>query len=143
MKMLVLFANVSFETGFHIEVELNLPKIICHMDSQDRFLFFSLVSQPPEPQLVCGRNNIEIGFYVAALPLFGLDPFSGHLAVTNCSRFRVQNNSVWYQVETREGVCGNILRVKIFHTKCELLVFDKILTFLSFLSDQQHTCHLL
>lgn len=74
------------------------------------FSFFSLVLQP---QLVCGRNNIEIGFYVAALASSGLDPFSGHLAATNCSRIRVQNNTVWYEVEAREGVCGNVQRVKI------------------------------
>lgn len=113
MKMLVLFVNVSFETGFHIEVLLSLPRSICHMDLQDHFIFFSLVSLSPDPLLVCGRNNIKIGVDVAALTLSGLDPFSGHLAVTNCSRFTVQNNSVWYEVETREGVCGNILRVKI------------------------------
>uniref|UniRef100_A0A674ML82 Deleted in malignant brain tumors 1 protein-like n=1 Tax=Takifugu rubripes TaxID=31033 RepID=A0A674ML82_TAKRU len=73
------------------------------------------LSPPPELLLVCGRNNIEIGFDVAALTLFGLDPFSGHLAVTNCSRSRVQNNSVWYEVETREDVCGNILRANSTH----------------------------
>lgn len=69
--------------------------------------------QPEEHQLVCGRDKIEIGFNVDALISRGLDPFSGHLAVVNCSRFRVQHNKIVYEVETREGVCGNILRVKI------------------------------
>eukprot|EP00066_Takifugu_rubripes_P021522 XP_011610788.1 PREDICTED: deleted in malignant brain tumors 1 protein-like [Takifugu rubripes] len=73
------------------------------------------LSPPPELLLVCGRNKIEVGFDVAALTLSGLDPFSGHLAVTNCSRSRVQNNSVWYEVETREDVCGNILRANSTH----------------------------
>lgn len=73
-----------------------------------------------EPQrLVCGRDKIEVGFNVTGLTSRGLDPFSGHLAVANCSRFRVQSDSIWYEVESREGVCGNILRVKICQAKVE------------------------
>uniref|UniRef100_H3D977 ZP domain-containing protein n=1 Tax=Tetraodon nigroviridis TaxID=99883 RepID=H3D977_TETNG len=72
-------------------------------------------AQPEEHQLVCGLDKIELGFSVAALRARGLDPFSGHLAVVNCSRFRVQSGQVWYEVETREGVCGNTLRVNSTH----------------------------
>lgn len=85
--------------------------------NEDRFLSVFLVPQPEEHQLVCGLDKIELGFSVAALRARGLDPFSGHLAVVNCSRFRVQSGQVWYEVETREGVCGNTLRVKICQDK--------------------------
>lgn len=73
--------------------------------------------QPEEHQLVCGRDKMELGFNVEALISRGLDPFSGYLAVVNCSRFRVQHYKIVYEVETREGVCGNILRVKICQEK--------------------------
>lgn len=100
-----------FKGVFTMRLSFSLyPKVPLSCESQDHFLFFSSVLQP---RLVCGRSNIEIGFYVAALASSGLDPFSGHLAATNCSRIRVQNNTVWYEVEAREGVCGNIQRVKI------------------------------
>lgn len=76
-------------------------------------ILFLVVSQAAEHQLVCGRDKIELSFFVGALTSRGLDPLSGHLAVANCSRFRVQNDIIRYEVETREGVCGNIMRVNI------------------------------
>lgn len=76
-------------------------------------LSFSSVTQPEEHRLACGPEKIELGLSVAALTSRGLDPFSGHLAAADCSRFRIQNGSVWYEVESREGMCGNTLRVPI------------------------------
>lgn len=98
-------------------------------DSQDRLVFSSTGRQFPTPVLVCGFDKIQIGFYSIALNSSGLDPFSGHLAVMNCSRFRVQNNRVWYEVEAREGVCGNIMRVKTRRYEPETLASAGYLSF--------------
>lgn len=103
---------------FHTDIFWGTQRVFSHSRLTGQFsISFSLVIQPEEHQLVCGRDKIEIGFNVSALMDLGLDPISGHLAVVNCSRFRVQNDKIVYEVETREGVCGNILRVKICQDK--------------------------
>ncbi|XP_072301208.1 uncharacterized protein [Eucyclogobius newberryi] len=58
-------------------------------------------------QLICGQDQIQVTLNRATVSSSGLDPLSGHLVDRNCSRSRVQNNTVWYEVEPRVGVCGN------------------------------------
>lgn len=71
---------------------------------------------PPQPtHLICGHDEIQVGLEVAAIASRGLDPFSGHLAVLNCSSFRVRDDVVWYQVAAEEGACGNMLRTNRTH----------------------------
>ncbi|KAM3622895.1 uncharacterized protein V6R79_004376 [Siganus canaliculatus] len=65
--------------------------------------------------LMCGRDKILIGMDVTQLISSGRDPFTGNLAVHNCSQFIEADGKVWYEVETSEGACGNILRTNMTH----------------------------
>ncbi|XP_029912110.1 deleted in malignant brain tumors 1 protein-like [Myripristis murdjan] len=71
--------------------------------------------QPQAPQLVCGRDLIEVGLSLASFESSGLNAFSGHLADRRCSDFRLHNETVWYQVERRADTCGNILTTNSTH----------------------------
>ncbi|KAG8015174.1 Deleted in malignant brain tumors 1 protein, partial [Nibea albiflora] len=63
------------------------------------------VQRPPlqPPQLICGRDKLQIGLDLAGVASSGFDPFSGNLAARNCSQFRVHGDVVWYEMEAREG----------------------------------------
>ncbi|KAK5926887.1 hypothetical protein CgunFtcFv8_022422 [Champsocephalus gunnari] len=77
---------------------------------------FSSTEAPNQPsQLMCGRETLQVGLDVDSLTSSGLNPLSGNLATLNCSRFTVRDNVVWYEVETRAGVCGNILKTNSTH----------------------------
>ncbi|XP_060941264.1 deleted in malignant brain tumors 1 protein-like [Limanda limanda] len=67
------------------------------------------------PQLVCGRDKIQIGLNMAAITAMGLNPLSGNLAVRNCSWVRMHNDVVWYEVDAQAGACGNTLRTNRTH----------------------------
>ncbi|XP_027139595.1 pancreatic secretory granule membrane major glycoprotein GP2 [Larimichthys crocea] len=75
------------------------------------------IQHPPlqAPQLICGRDKLQIGLDLAGVASSGFDPFSGNLAARNCSQFRVRGDVVWYEVEAREGVCGNTLTTNSTH----------------------------
>uniref|UniRef100_A0A3Q2VX95 SRCR domain-containing protein n=1 Tax=Haplochromis burtoni TaxID=8153 RepID=A0A3Q2VX95_HAPBU len=75
---------------------------------------FSLVRQPPlQPsQLICGHGKIQVGLHMGNMSSSGLNSFSGNLASSNCSWVRVHDDIIWYEVEAREGACGNLLEVK-------------------------------
>lgn len=74
------------------------------------FCFF----KGPLVQLTCGQDKLQVGLDLNNTQSSDLDPFSGHFAARNCSRFKVQGDVVWYEVEARAGACGNIVTVKIF-----------------------------
>ncbi|KAL3996060.1 deoxyribonuclease-1-like protein [Sarotherodon galilaeus] len=71
-------------------------------------------SVPPlqTSQLICGRDKIQVGLHMGSMFSSGLNPFSGNLASSNCSWVRVRDDFVWYEMEARAGVCGNVLREK-------------------------------
>ncbi|XP_062312074.1 pancreatic secretory granule membrane major glycoprotein GP2-like [Osmerus eperlanus] len=83
-------------------------------------LWFSLhpTDTPPAsaPELVCGRSYLEVGLLNSQLLPDGLDPSSGHLADPRCSAHQERDGRVWYQVERREGSCGNTLTTNSSHT---------------------------
>ncbi|KAF3844040.1 hypothetical protein F7725_016088 [Dissostichus mawsoni] len=77
---------------------------------------FSSTEAPNQPsQLICGRETLQVGLDVDSLTSSGLNPLSGNLATLNCSQFTVRDNVVWYEVETRAGVCGNTLKTNSTH----------------------------
>ncbi|XP_034458486.1 deleted in malignant brain tumors 1 protein-like [Hippoglossus hippoglossus] len=75
------------------------------------------VQHPPlqPPQLICGRDKIQLGLNMAAITSMGLNPLSGNLAVRNCSWVRMNNDVVWYEVDAQAGACGNTLRTNRTH----------------------------
>ncbi|XP_041839601.1 deleted in malignant brain tumors 1 protein-like isoform X2 [Melanotaenia boesemani] len=74
-------------------------------------------TQPPHQslELVCGHNKLQVGLHLTSTTVSGLDPFSGNLAVRNCTWVRVHDDIVWYEVEARAGACGNILMINRTH----------------------------
>ncbi|CAB1456741.1 unnamed protein product [Pleuronectes platessa] len=80
-------------------------------------LSVNVVQRPPpqHPQLICGRDEIQIGLNMAAITAMGLNPLSGNLAVRNCSWVRMHNDVVWYEVDAQAGACGNTLRTNRTH----------------------------
>ncbi|XP_045067606.1 uromodulin [Coregonus clupeaformis] len=66
-------------------------------------------------ELVCGRNFIQVGLQMVNLEAGRLDPSSAHLADPRCSAHQKANGTVWYQVERREGRCGNTLETNATH----------------------------
>ncbi|XP_065818076.1 deleted in malignant brain tumors 1 protein-like [Labrus bergylta] len=65
-------------------------------------------------QLICSPDKLQMGLDLADLTS-GLNPYSGNLASLNCSWARVQNNTVWYEVDAVEGACGNTLTTNRTH----------------------------
>ncbi|XP_020514395.3 pancreatic secretory granule membrane major glycoprotein GP2-like [Labrus bergylta] len=65
-------------------------------------------------QLICSPGKLQMGLDLADLTS-GLNPYSGNLASLNCSWARVQNNTVWYEVDAVEGACGNTLTTNRTH----------------------------
>ncbi|KAM3624543.1 uncharacterized protein V6R79_024821 [Siganus canaliculatus] len=70
---------------------------------------------PQDFHLICGRDMIQVGVNVTEMNSFMLDPFSGNLAVYYCNDHTESNGTVWYGVETRDGICGNILEINATH----------------------------
>uniref|UniRef100_A0A3B4AKR6 ZP domain-containing protein n=1 Tax=Periophthalmus magnuspinnatus TaxID=409849 RepID=A0A3B4AKR6_9GOBI len=66
-------------------------------------------------QFLCGQDKIKVTLNRATVSSSGLDPLSGHLLDRSCIRTRVENYIVWYEVEPRVGVCGNIRRTNSTH----------------------------
>ncbi|XP_029545684.1 uromodulin [Salmo trutta] len=67
------------------------------------------------PELVCGRSLLKVGLPNVYLEAAGLDASSAHLADHRCSAHEDRNGTVWYQVERREGRCGNTLETNTTH----------------------------
>lgn len=82
------------------------------------FYILSLDQRPPlnnSAQLLCGHDKLQIGLDSFAMSASGWNPFSGNLAVHNCSSFIVLSNVVWYEVEAQAGSCGNTLTVNMLN----------------------------
>ncbi|XP_041696893.1 uromodulin [Coregonus clupeaformis] len=74
-------------------------------------------TNPPimAPVVVCGRSLVHVGLNKANLKAAGLNASTAHLADPRCSAHEDHNGTVWYQVERREGRCGNILETNTTH----------------------------
>ena len=56
---------------------------------------------------------MELGLSSSRLSAAGLDASSAHLADRLCSTNEERDGTVWYQVDRKEGSCGNTLKVKM------------------------------
>uniref|UniRef100_A0A8C7PLD9 ZP domain-containing protein n=1 Tax=Oncorhynchus mykiss TaxID=8022 RepID=A0A8C7PLD9_ONCMY len=68
------------------------------------------------PELVCGRSLLQVGLSRAHLEAAGINATTAHLADRRCSAHEDRNGMVWYQVERREGHCGNTVKTNGTHT---------------------------
>uniref|UniRef100_A0A4W5RG67 ZP domain-containing protein n=1 Tax=Hucho hucho TaxID=62062 RepID=A0A4W5RG67_9TELE len=65
--------------------------------------------------LLCGQSMVQVGLNRANLKAAGLNASTAHLAEPRCSAHEDRNGTVWYQVERREGRCGNTLESNTTH----------------------------
>ncbi|XP_042077558.1 deleted in malignant brain tumors 1 protein [Haplochromis burtoni] len=93
------------------------------------------IRQPPlQPsQLICGHGKIQVGLHMGNMSSSGLNSFSGNLASSNCSWVRVHDDIIWYEVEAREGACGNLLEINSTHVIYSNTLFIYPLDNLSFI----------
>lgn len=72
--------------------------------------------------LVCSSDHIEVGVGLDSLLSIGLSICSGHLAAAYCSRYRMHDNVLWYQVPRQADMCGTKMTVRLptfcFITTC-------------------------
>uniref|UniRef100_A0A3Q1AJN5 Hensin n=1 Tax=Amphiprion ocellaris TaxID=80972 RepID=A0A3Q1AJN5_AMPOC len=66
-------------------------------------------------QLVCSRNSLQVGVQINSLVSSGLDPLSGRIDTSYCSRYRVREGLVWYEVSRRADYCGTVLTTNRTH----------------------------
>ncbi|XP_046696757.1 pancreatic secretory granule membrane major glycoprotein GP2-like isoform X2 [Silurus meridionalis] len=62
------------------------------------------------PELVCNKTAMLLGVPDNFRVSRSLNPLSGHLADPSCTAGHEVNGTVWYEVQSQEGVCGNVLR---------------------------------
>ncbi|KAI1886549.1 hypothetical protein AGOR_G00196940 [Albula goreensis] len=77
----------------------------------------------PAPQVVCGRDLLQVGLNKAALVDAGLDVSTAHLADLSCGVNHQSNSMVWFQVQPREGVCATQMRVNDTHATYSNAIF--------------------
>ncbi|KAF5895623.1 uromodulin-like, partial [Clarias magur] len=68
-------------------------------------------TQDSSPKLICNRTAMSVGVPANFRVSRALDPLSGHLAVPSCSAGHEVNGTVWYEVQSQAGMCGNVLRI--------------------------------
>ncbi|XP_076852746.1 pancreatic secretory granule membrane major glycoprotein GP2-like [Brachyhypopomus gauderio] len=69
----------------------------------------------PAPELLCTRTVMQIGVSAKYTGSQNLDGTSGHLADPTCVTQKEVNGTVWYEVQRRAGVCGNVMKVNNTH----------------------------
>ncbi|XP_036440335.1 pancreatic secretory granule membrane major glycoprotein GP2-like [Colossoma macropomum] len=77
-----------------------------------------ICEEPPTavvPQLVCNRTMMRIGVPAVHRGPNALNMTSGHLADPTCMAQRLVNGTVWYEVQSRAAVCGNVLKINSTH----------------------------
>uniref|UniRef100_A0AAZ3SXA2 ZP domain-containing protein n=1 Tax=Oncorhynchus tshawytscha TaxID=74940 RepID=A0AAZ3SXA2_ONCTS len=120
--------NLAYCAGI---VQCSDDKINWRCERKDqKFIHISLFCVFLALELVCGRNFIQVGLQMVNLEAGRLDPSSGHLADPSCSAHQEANGTVWYQVERREGRCGNTLETNSTHAVYSNSLFDESVSYL-------------
>lgn len=55
---------------------------------------------------------MQVGIPRTLHSVTALDSLSGHMADPQCNLHLEYNGTVWYRVQRRNGVCGNVMRVR-------------------------------
>uniref|UniRef100_A0A8C5GLM3 Deleted in malignant brain tumors 1 protein-like n=1 Tax=Gouania willdenowi TaxID=441366 RepID=A0A8C5GLM3_GOUWI len=83
--------------------------VICEGGERDEY---SLLQAS---QLVCSRDQLQVGVPLRSLMSAGLNIFSAHMVDPSCSSYRVDHNILWYQVARRPDICGTMLMTNSTH----------------------------
>ncbi|KAK2819712.1 hypothetical protein Q7C36_021358 [Tachysurus vachellii] len=72
-------------------------------------------AQGVSPELVCNRTTMMLGVPENFSISRSLNPLSGHMADPSCTAGLEVSGTVWYEVQSQAGVCGNVLRTNDTH----------------------------
>ncbi|XP_038575076.1 pancreatic secretory granule membrane major glycoprotein GP2-like [Micropterus salmoides] len=76
-----------------------------------------------EPELVCGRDHLRLTVQKRLLEDRGLNASSAHLIDPRCHQQVDQQEAMWYLVERRNGVCGNLVETNGSHITYSNILF--------------------
>uniref|UniRef100_A0A8P4GGB3 ZP domain-containing protein n=1 Tax=Dicentrarchus labrax TaxID=13489 RepID=A0A8P4GGB3_DICLA len=65
----------------------------------------------PEPELDCGQDHLRLMVQKRLLEERGLNASSAHLIDPRCQQQVDHQEAMWYLVERRKSVCGNVVKV--------------------------------
>ncbi|XP_034535216.1 uromodulin-like [Notolabrus celidotus] len=98
----------------------------------------------PEPELVCGRDHLRLMVQKRLFREQGLNASTAHLIDPSCHEQVDHPEAMWYQVQPREGVCGNLVEYTSRHITFSNILFvypsDRMNTSLSIPMSIPFTC---
>ncbi|KAF1383127.1 hypothetical protein PFLUV_G00128080 [Perca fluviatilis] len=74
----------------------------------------------PEPELLCGQDHLRLTVQKRLLEERGLNASSAHLIDPRCHQQVDQQEEMWYLVQRRKGICGNMVEVDADDAKPQL-----------------------
>ncbi|XP_071348698.1 pancreatic secretory granule membrane major glycoprotein GP2-like isoform X2 [Trachinotus anak] len=77
----------------------------------------------PEPELVCGQDYLRLMVQKRVLQERGLNASSAHLIDPRCHQQVDQQEMMWYLVERRKGICGNVVKTNGSHITYSNMLF--------------------
>ncbi|CAJ1073186.1 uromodulin-like [Xyrichtys novacula] len=76
-----------------------------------------------QPELACGRDSLRLMVQKSLLEEQGLNASSAHLIDPRCHQQEDHRETMWYLVERREGVCGNLVEYNSRHITYSNILF--------------------
>ncbi|KAF1383126.1 hypothetical protein PFLUV_G00128070 [Perca fluviatilis] len=77
----------------------------------------------PEPELVCGQDHLRLTVQKRLLEERGLDASSAHMIDPRCHQQVDQQEAMWYLVQRRKGICGNVVETNGSHITYSNILF--------------------
>ncbi|XP_039671810.1 uromodulin-like isoform X2 [Perca fluviatilis] len=76
-----------------------------------------------EPELVCGQDYLRLTVQKRQLEERGLNASSAHLIDPRCQQQVDQQEAMWYLVQRRQGICGNVVETNGSHITYSNILF--------------------
>ncbi|TDH06413.1 hypothetical protein EPR50_G00132890 [Perca flavescens] len=76
-----------------------------------------------EPELVCGQDHLRLAVQKRLLEERGLNASSAHLIDPRCHQQVDQQEAMWYLVQRRQGICGNVVVTNGSHITYSNILF--------------------
>ncbi|XP_051250385.1 uromodulin-like isoform X2 [Dicentrarchus labrax] len=77
----------------------------------------------PEPELDCGQDHLRLMVQKRLLEERGLNASSAHLIDPRCQQQVDHQEAMWYLVERRKSVCGNVVKTNGTHITYSNILF--------------------
>ncbi|XP_039671811.1 deleted in malignant brain tumors 1 protein-like [Perca fluviatilis] len=77
----------------------------------------------PEPELACGQDHLRLTVQKRLLEERGLNASSAHMIDPRCHQQVDQQEEMWYLVQRRQGICGNVVETNGSHITYSNILF--------------------